>query len=93
MLEPPEVWGVEDFGPAGITIRLVIKTRPSAQFGLMRELRGRLKAALDEAGMPMAFEQAMRIQVREGSEALPLPGSPGSSESRRIPRVPDPEPA
>ena len=71
VLEPPEVWGIEDFGPSGVAIRLVIKTRPSAQFNLMRELRGRLKAALDAAGVPMAFEQAMRIQVRgDGSELL-----------------------
>ncbi|HEY5155538.1 MAG TPA: mechanosensitive ion channel family protein [Acidimicrobiales bacterium] len=71
VLEPPEVWGVEGFGPDGIAIRLVIKTRPSMQFGLMRELRGRLKVALDAAGVPLAYEQAMRIQVRgDGSELL-----------------------
>ena len=64
VLEPPEVWGIEGFGPNGIAIRLVIKTRPAAQFELMRLLRGRLKSALDEAGISMAFEQAMRIQWR-----------------------------
>ena len=73
VLEPPEVWGIEDFGPSGVAIRLVIKTRPAAQFDLMRELRGRLKAALDAAGVPMAFEQAMRIQVRGDSSELLAP--------------------
>ena len=31
---------------------------------LMRELRGRLKEAFDAAGIPLAYEQAMRIRVR-----------------------------
>lgn len=74
VLEPPEVWGIENFGPDGIAIRLVIKTRPAKQFDLMRELRGRLKESLDAAGVPLAFEQAMRIQWRGpdgGPDAAP----------------------
>ncbi len=71
VIEAPDVWGVEDFGPAGISIRLVVKTRPAVQVGLMRELRGRLKEALDAAGVPLAYDQAMRIQVRgDGSEPV-----------------------
>jgi small conductance mechanosensitive channel len=76
VLEPPEVWGIENFGPDGISIRLVVKTRPAKQFDLMRELRGRLKEALDAAGVPLAFEQAMRIQWRaaDGTPDAPPPG-------------------
>ncbi|HJR24198.1 MAG TPA: mechanosensitive ion channel family protein [Acidimicrobiales bacterium] len=51
VLEEPEVWGVERIGPEGVVIRLVVKTLPSRQFDVMRELRGRIKAALDEAGI------------------------------------------
>jgi small conductance mechanosensitive channel len=53
ILEAPEVWGVEALTPGAITIRLVVKTRPAAQFAVMRELRLRLKRALDEAGIEM----------------------------------------
>jgi small conductance mechanosensitive channel len=53
VLEEPEVWGVEDLGPGGITIRLVVKTLPARQFAVLRELRGRLKVALDEAGIEL----------------------------------------
>ena len=73
VLAPPEVWGIEDFGTDGIVVRLVIKTRPAAQFDLMRELRGRIKAAFDEAGVPLAFEQAMRVRVRELAPSAPEP--------------------
>ncbi len=57
VLEEPEVWGVEQFAPDGVTIRLVVKTQPSEQFAVMRELRRRLKAAFDEAGIEMPFPQ------------------------------------
>ena len=56
VLEAPEVWGVESFGPLGIAIRLVVKTRPSDQWKVLRELRARIKAALDWAGIQMAFQ-------------------------------------
>lgn len=53
VLEEPELWGIEDLGPTGITIRLVVKTKPAAQFDVLRELRGRIKAALDAAGVDL----------------------------------------
>lgn len=51
VLEEPEVWGVEDLGPNGVTIRLVVKTKPAAQFQVLRELRARIKTGLDDAGI------------------------------------------
>ena len=32
MLEPADIWGVQDFAPT-VHIRMVIKTKPAAQFG------------------------------------------------------------
>ena len=57
VLEEPEVWGVEALAADGIAIRLVVKTQPSDQFKVMRELRARLKAAFDDAGIEMPFPQ------------------------------------
>jgi len=54
VLEAPDLWGVEDMTAEGITVRLVIKTRPAAQFALQRALRERLKQAFDEAGVTFA---------------------------------------
>lgn len=51
ILATPEIWGIESFTDVGYTIRLVVKTRPASQFGVMRELRIRLKAAFAEAGI------------------------------------------
>jgi len=57
VLEEPEVWGVEDLGADGITIRLVVKTQPAEQFRVLRELRVRIKGGLDAAGVEMPYPQ------------------------------------
>jgi moderate conductance mechanosensitive channel len=51
------VWGVEAFGNDEIVIRLVVKTKPLVQWKVARQLRGRLKAAFDEAGIEIPFPQ------------------------------------
>ncbi|HEX7100964.1 MAG TPA: mechanosensitive ion channel family protein [Acidimicrobiia bacterium] len=57
ILEPPEIWGVEALGADGVTLRLVIKTRPGEQWALARELRRRIKHALEEASIEIPFPQ------------------------------------
>jgi small conductance mechanosensitive channel len=52
--EPPEVWGVEQIGLDGVTLRTVVTTAPARQWAIARELRLRVKEALDAAGVPMA---------------------------------------
>jgi len=51
ILETPEVWGVEAFGMFGVTMRAVVKTGGGHQADVLRELRRRIKAAFDEAGI------------------------------------------
>ena len=58
VLEPPEVWGIQLLGKEAVTIRLVVKTRPAAQFGLLRELRLRVHETLERSGVkwPLAHQ-------------------------------------
>jgi moderate conductance mechanosensitive channel len=51
ILAPPEVLGVEKFTLDTVTIRLVVKTAPHEQWRVARELRSRIKRALDAAGI------------------------------------------
>ena len=51
MLEKPEVWGAQELSSKEVTMRLVAKTAPMRQWEVGRELRARVKAALDAAGI------------------------------------------
>jgi moderate conductance mechanosensitive channel len=51
MLEKPEVWGAQELSSKEVTMRLVAKTTPMRQWEVARELRARVKAALDAAGV------------------------------------------
>lgn len=51
LLEAPEVVGVESVGNGATTIRVVAKTVAQQHFGVQREMRERVKRALDAAGV------------------------------------------
>jgi len=74
ILEEPEVWGVEDFLPDSLAIRVVLKTRPGSQWNVARELRARLKEAYDREGLEVPFPQRVvwiRQQKREQTQLSP----------------------
>lgn len=51
IMAKPEIWGVESISAEATVLRLVVKTRPSEQWGVARELRARLKSSLDATGV------------------------------------------
>src|SRR4051812_16091417 len=53
ILAEPSVLGVESLAPGRVVIRIVVRTRPQEQWRVERELRVRIKAALDEAGIAL----------------------------------------
>jgi small conductance mechanosensitive channel len=57
IIEDPRVLGVQELGDSSITLRLVVKTVPSSQWQVQRELRLRLKEAFDAAGIEIPFPQ------------------------------------
>jgi len=57
VLEDPEVWGVESMTADGITIRVVLKTRPLEQWTVARALRERIKRRFDAEGIEQPFPQ------------------------------------
>lgn len=52
LLEQPKVLGIESITGQTMTIRLTAKCEPNQQWGVQRELRERIKLALDKAGVP-----------------------------------------
>ncbi len=73
LMERPEVWGVQSLGASGIAIRLVVKTEPSKQWSVERELRLRLKESLDAAGIEIPFPQQTVWLRNQGDHPIPDP--------------------
>ena len=71
MLEKPEVWGAQELSGKEVTMRLVAKTTPMRQWEVARELRARVKAVLDAAGIQPAGPDT--IVVSAPSVAAPQP--------------------
>ena len=65
LLEEPNVVGVESITAGAITIRIVAKTVANEQLGVQREMRERIKRALDAAGVrsPHPVATALRRRV------------------------------
>jgi small-conductance mechanosensitive channel len=55
MLEPLEVFGVDDFKDSEVTIKARLKTIPLQQWAVGREYRRRLKKAFDARGIEIPF--------------------------------------
>jgi small conductance mechanosensitive channel len=57
ILEPVEVLGVDDFRESAVTLKVRIKTVPLKQWEVGRELRRRIKQAMDREGIRIALPQ------------------------------------
>jgi small-conductance mechanosensitive channel len=74
--EEPEVWGVEAVYSDAIVMRLVARTLPLRQWEVARELRERLKTALNFAAAPgQPIETAATTDTQASAPALPKPGA------------------
>ena len=62
----PDVLGVEQFGENGVTIRVLLRTTPGAQWEVGREFRRRIKNRLDREGIEMPYPQRV-VQVRQAT--------------------------
>ena len=78
ILEPIEVFGVDQFGASEVVIKARIKTQPIKQWSVGREYRRRLKMAFDEKGIEIPFphhtlymgEASLPFRI-QGDSALP----------------------
>jgi len=68
VLEDPEVWGVESMTADGVTIRVVLKTRPLEQWTVARALRERIKRRFDAEGIEQPFPQRVVWRRTAGSK-------------------------
>jgi moderate conductance mechanosensitive channel len=83
VIGPAEIWGVQEWGPDGVAIRLVVPTRPLRNWDVTRQLRERLKVAFEQEGIRMPAPMRELGAQRTG-EALRV-GPPVEPPPRREP--------
>ncbi|WP_436846169.1 mechanosensitive ion channel family protein [Streptomyces chartreusis] len=66
LLEDPAVWGVQSLDADGVIVRIAVKATPLQQWAVTRELRRRVKDALDEAGIDIPFPPARHLAAYGG---------------------------
>jgi len=69
ILEPMEIFGVDDFGDSAVIVKGRLKTKPIQQWMVGREYRKRLKAAFDREGIEIPFPHRT---IYWGEEIKPL---------------------
>jgi moderate conductance mechanosensitive channel len=69
ILEPIEIFGVDDFADSAVIIKARLKTQPIQQWNVGREYRRRLKKAFDAEGIEIPFPHHS-IYVGEVSKPL-----------------------
>ncbi|HEY2556971.1 MAG TPA: mechanosensitive ion channel family protein [Diaminobutyricibacter sp.] len=70
ILEKPEIWGLESISDDALVLRLVIKTRTTARDDVSRELRIRLKEALDEMGVKLPSLNTIVLSGFDGAASV-----------------------
>ena len=70
IVERQEIWGLESISAEALVIRLVVKTRTSAKDDVARELRIRLKRALDELGVSLPSLNTVVLSGFEGANSV-----------------------
>ncbi|TAM70161.1 MAG: mechanosensitive ion channel [Microbacteriaceae bacterium] len=102
ILEKPELWGMESISDDAIVLRIVMKTRTTAKDDVSRELRTRLKVAVDELGIQLpslntvvlaGFDGAASVTGARPPRTRPVTVQPESQPKKsrgRRPRPADP---
>lgn len=81
MLEPIEIFGVDDFSDSAVTIKARLKTLPLEQWNVGREYRRRLKQVLDRERIEIPFPHRS-LYVGEASRPLPVALVPWAAPGR-----------
>jgi small conductance mechanosensitive channel len=85
MLEKPEVWGAQELSSKEVTMRIVAKTAPMRQWEVARELRARVKATLDAAGVTPAGPDTIVITAPPGGPGSPVRGAAAGLPAAELP--------
>ena len=70
VIEKPEIWGIESISAEAVIVRLVVKTATTSKDDVARELRGRLKRALDDMGVRLPALNSIVLSGFDGATSV-----------------------
>ncbi|GAB3577387.1 hypothetical protein GCM10027406_11710 [Leifsonia lichenia] len=88
ILEKPELWGLESISADAMVIRIVIKTRTTAKDDVSRELRVRLKNALDEMEVKLPSLNAIVLSGFDSAASVTGAHPPRTRPTPVVPEAP-----
>lgn len=74
----PEVVGVDALGDSAVTVRVMVRTAPGAQWAAGREYLRRIKIRLDQEGIDIPFPQRV-VHLRPAAVSAPTSTPDGSA--------------
>jgi small conductance mechanosensitive channel len=84
ILEPIEIFGVDDFKESEVTIKARLKTVPIQQWNVGREYRRRLKKAFDARGIEIPFpHRSLYMGAASGPVEVLLRSAPATTNGDR----------
>jgi small conductance mechanosensitive channel len=95
VIDQPELWGLQSISDSNLVIRLVIRTRSSEKDSVARELRIRLKKAMDDLDVKLptlssvvlsGFDEATSVRGARPVETAPVP----THKRNRAPHIAEP---
>lgn len=78
VLEDPEAQGAMGLNASDVTVRLVLKVKPQEHWAIERELRLRVKEALDAAGIEIPFPRRVVYHRQEDGRPLQVLSNSGT---------------
>ncbi|GHF64478.1 small conductance mechanosensitive channel [Deinococcus metalli] len=94
-LEKPEMQGVTQLAPDGVTLRALFKVQPKSQYAIGREFNRRIKIAMDQSRIEIPFPQrslnfgTSPIEVRlTRAESTPVPKDLAAQDRQNTPVKP-----
>lgn len=70
IIDKPAMWGIESISAEAVVVRLAVKTRSTAKDDVARELRVRLKRALDEMGVRLPALNSISLSGFDSAAGL-----------------------
>ncbi|MFV9510315.1 mechanosensitive ion channel family protein [Tepidibacillus sp. LV47] len=70
IVKPPEILGVQNFGPSEVVLRIIAETKPMTHYAVARKLRAKIKEGFDKEGIEIPYPRMVTLHRNETSKGV-----------------------